>query len=198
MKTLLVVDIQNDFCPGGSLAVKEGDAIIPIVNQARNGFPLVIFTQDWHPSNHLSFAANHTGKQIGDVIELEGLPQVLWPVHCVQRTPGAAFHSLLDVRETDPVFRKGTNPTIDSYSAFYDNAHKRSTGLLDYLREKQVMEITVCGLATDYCVKFTVLDALQSRMRVNVLSKGCRGVDLAAGDSARALDEMRRAGATVL
>lgn len=198
MKTLLVVDVQNDFCPGGSLAVNEGDQVVPVVNHVRGAFDLVLFTQDWHPANHMSFAANHPGKKVGDLITVDGLPQVLWPVHCVQRTRGAEFHPALEIGENDPVFRKGTDPAIDSYSAFFDNAHKRSTGLLDYLRERHIPEITICGLATDYCVKFSVLDALANRVRVNVLVKACRGVNLQSGDADRALDEMRTAGATLL
>ena len=198
MKALIVVDIQIDFCPGGALAVQEGDLIVPLVNRVREDYDLVVFTQDWHPADHQSFAANHPGKKIGDLIDLDGLPQVLWPVHCVQETVGAKFHPSLDIRSTDKVFRKGTDPRVDSYSAFFDNAHRKSTGLADYLRGRRVTRLSLCGLATDYCVKFSALDAIQEGFQVAVLSQLCRGVNLQPQDSHHALIEMKAAGASIV
>jgi nicotinamidase/pyrazinamidase len=195
MSVLLVVDVQNDFCPGGALPVKEGDKIIPLINQLRPGFTQVILTQDWHPMNHLSFAANHPGKKIGEVVDLDGLPQILWPVHCVQGSPGAQFHPDLLIQPGDRIFKKGTDPRIDSYSAFHDNAHRKSTGLGDYLRAIATREITICGLATDYCVKYSVLDALAEDFRVNILIGASRGVNLNPGDTDRAIEEMKAHGA---
>jgi nicotinamidase/pyrazinamidase len=161
MKVLIVVDVQNDFCPGGALAVREGDAVVPIINALQPKFDLVVATQDWHPANHGSFAANHSGKNIGEVIQLGDLPQVLWPVHCVQDTEGAEFVAELDTSRIAQVFRKGTDSQIDSYSGFFDNGHKRATGLGEYLQEQNATAVYVAGLATDYCVKFTALDARQ-------------------------------------
>ena len=165
-KALIIVDVQNDFCPGGALAVGEGDQVIPIINRIHHLFDLVILTQDWHPPDHKSFASNNPGVQVGDTIDLNGIDQVMWPDHCVQGTEGANFHPDLRREESDPIFRKGTDPGIDSYSAFYDNGHLRSTGLADYLQEKGIAEIALCGLATDYCVKFSVLDALAEGFEV--------------------------------
>ena len=159
MKALLVIDVQNDFCPGGSLAVKEGDQIVSGINRFMPQFDLVVASQDWHPENHGSFAVNHE-KTPGELIELNGLTQILWPKHCVQGSAGAEFHAELNTDEIDAVFTKGENPLIDSYSAFYDNGHLNKTGLDDYLKSKQVTELFLCGLATDYCVKFTALDAV--------------------------------------
>jgi nicotinamidase/pyrazinamidase len=196
-RALIVVDIQNDFCPGGTLVVNEGDEVIPVINRIRDGFDLVVLTQDWHPADHKSFASNNPGTQVGDLIKLGMLDQVMWPDHCVQGTDGADFHGALRREDSDPVFRKGTDPGIDSYSAFHDNGHLRSTGLADYLREEGIIEFTICGLATDYCVKFSVLDALEEGFTVTVLEDGCRGVNLQTGDSAAALEEMKRRGATI-
>ncbi len=198
MNALILVDIQNDFCPGGALAVPEGDAIVPIVNRLQAGYDLVVATQDWHPANHGSFAANHPGRAVGEQIELAGLPQILWPVHCVQETPGAAFHPALNLDRIARVFRKGTDPTIDSYSGFFDNGHRAATGLGDYLRERQVAEVHVCGLATDYCVKYTALDAISLGFRVALLDDAARGVELRPGDMQRAVEEMRQHGVRVI
>ncbi len=197
MIPLIVVDVQNDFCPGGSLAVKGGNEIVPLINGFRGRFDTFIFTQDWHPRNHASFAANHPGKKPGDVIRLEGLAQVMWPVHCVQNTPGAAFHKELVVKKDERIFQKGTDPAIDSYSAFYDNAHQKSTGLGEYLKSLGVAELFLCGLATDYCVRFSTLDALKLGFKVSVLLSACRGVELSPGDTAMAVDEMRAHGAVI-
>ena len=196
MKALLLVDIQNDFCPGGALAVPDGDAVVPIANRLMKQYPLVVATQDFHPRAHRSFAANHPGKEVYDLVELEGLPQVLWPEHCVQGSYGADFHPALDLSGVHAVFQKGTDTSIDSYSAFYDNAHRRETGLGAYLREQGVDEIHVLGLATDYCVKFTALDGVKLGLRVTVIEDGCRGVELTPGDVEAAKAEMRAAGVT--
>jgi nicotinamidase/pyrazinamidase len=193
-KALVLVDLQNDFIPGGSLAVREGDAVIPIANRMQKKFGLVLATQDWHPKNHGSFASNHRGKHPGDMIELGGLPQVLWPDHCVQGSRGAEFHPVLDLSKVARVFRKGTDPAIDSYSTFFDNAHRKSTGVGDYLKGEKVTDVYLLGLATDYCVKFSALDAMTLGFKTHVIIDGCRGVELNPGDTAVAIEEMRRAG----
>lgn len=195
---LILVDLQNDFVPGGALAVAEGDQVVPIANRLQTSFDLVLATQDWHPSNHGSFASQHPGKKPGDVIDLNGLQQVLWPDHCVQRSKGAAFHPAFDRTRVAQVFQKGVDPAIDSYSAFFDNAHRRGTGLAEYLRSAAVTEIYVCGLATDYCVKFTALDARTLGLTTTVIGDACRGVNLKASDSKDAFDEMRAAGVRVV
>ena len=199
MRALILVDIQNDFLPGGALAVPRGDEVIPVANRVSPGFDPVVATQDWHPPDHGSFAANHPGKKVGEVIDLHGMPQVLWPVHCVQGTTGAAFAPALDVSRVRRVFQKGTDPAIDSYSGFFDNGHRRPTGLAEYLREQSVTDVYVMGLATDYCVKFTALDAVQrAGLRTHLIEDGCRGVNLHPGDSEAAITEMRAAGVDVV
>lgn len=197
MKTLLLIDIQNDFMPGGALAVPDADEIIPIVNNLMPQFDLIVATQDWHPADHGSFAANHPGKSVYDQIDLDGLPQTLWPLHCVQNTDGASFAPALDTRRITRVFTKGMNAGIDSYSGFYDNGHRASTGMSEWLKAQYVSELTIAGVATDYCVKFTVLDALKEGFRVNLIAQACRGVNLQPGDVASALDEMQKAGALI-
>src|SRR4051812_26579456 len=186
MKALILVDIQNDFLPGGALAVPRGDEVIPVANRISPKFELVVASQDWHPANHGSFAANHPGKKPGDVIDLNGLPQILWPTHCVQETPGASLLPGLFTRRINRVFHKGADPAIDSYSAFYDNGHKKSTGLAPYLKSKNVTELVVMGLATDYCVKLTALDARKQDLAVTLVRDGCHGVNLHEGDVAEA------------
>lgn len=198
MKALILVDMQNDFVPGGALAVPEGDRIIPICNRLSEAFELVVATQDWHPANHGSFAASHPARKIGDVIDLNGLPQILWPVHCVQNTPGAAFVPGLDVSRIERVFRKGTDPAIDSYSGFFDNGHRRATGLGEYLEQKGVTDVYVAGLATDYCVKFTALDAKSLGFNTFLIEDACRGVNVRQGDVQAAIEQMRAAGVNVL
>ena len=198
MQALILVDLQVDFLPGGALAVPEGDQVIPIANKVMREFDLVVATQDWHPAEHGSFAVNHPGKRVGDVIDLHGLPQILWPAHCVQGTPGAELAPGLDVSRIAKVFRKGTDPAIDSYSGFFDNGHRRSTGLGDWLLERHVGTVVVMGLATDYCVKFTALDAIQRIGFVTrLIADGCRGVNVRPGDAERAIEEMRQAGVQV-
>ncbi len=198
MQALLVVDIQNDFCPGGALAVAEGDRVVAPANRLMAAFQLVVATQDWHPANHGSFAANHPGHQPGEVIDLHGIPQILWPPHCVQDTPGAAFHPALDRARISAVFPKGTDPRVDSYSGFFDNDHRHATGLADYLKERGVTEVAICGLATDYCVKFTACDALALGFGVTVVTDACRGVNLQPDDSAKALAELAAKGARLV
>ena len=197
MKALIIVDLQNDFCPGGALPVKEGDRIVPLVNALQKSFDLVVATQDWHPPDHLSFASQHH-KPPGEVITLSGLPQVLWPDHCVQGSRGAAFVPGLDTTNINRVFQKGADREIDSYSGFFDNGHRKSTGLGDYLKAKGVDEVYIVGLATDYCVKYTALDAAALGFRTHVVDDVCRGVELKEGDVARAIEEMRRAGAHII
>ena len=198
MDALIVVDLQNDFCAGGALPVHEGDQIIAAVNQLQRQFDLVVATQDWHPANHGSFAANHPGKMPGDTIELAGLRQVLWPVHCVQGTPGAEFHPHFETSAVAQVFRKGADPTIDSYSGFFDNGHRKSTGLGEYLKQRGVTAVYICGLATDYCVRFTALDAVDLGFKTYLVEDACRGVELHAGDVRRAIEEMRAKGVMVI
>lgn len=197
MNCLLIVDIQNDFLPGGALAVPEGEAVIPVINRLQERFDLVLATQDWHPADHGSFAASHPGHKIGDVIQLDGIPQVLWPVHCVQNSAGAQFSAALDTTRVEKVFRKGTDRNIDSYSTFFDNAKRRSTGLAEYLGEQNVDDIFICGLATDYCVRFSALDAVELSFPTTIIEDACRGVNLQPDDSANALRELRKAGAKI-
>lgn len=189
MKTLLMVDIQNDFLPTGALPVSEGDQIIPLVNRLQPCFELVVATQDWHPANHQSFAVHHD-KEPGEVILLNGIEQVLWPVHCVENTAGAEMAVGLETERIDRIFQKGTNPEIDSYSGFFDNDHKSDTGLADYLTGKGVTEVFVVGLALDYCVKFTALDARQCGFDTTLIVDGTRGVNIAPEDSVKAVKEM--------
>jgi nicotinamidase/pyrazinamidase len=198
MRALILVDLQNDFIPGGALPVPDGDKVLPVANALMPKFQLVVASQDWHPQNHGSFAANHPDKKPGDVIDLNGLQQTLWPTHCVQNTPGAALLSGLFTRRINRIFQKGTDPAIDSYSAFYDNGHKNSTGLAPYLKSKQVNEVVIMGLASDYCVKYTALDARNQGLAVTLVRDGCRGVDLKENDIAEAFSEMQRAGVKML
>ena len=197
MKALILVDLQYDFMPGGALAVAEGNRVVEIANRLMPHFDLVVATQDWHPAGHVSFASRH-GKQPGDVIELGGVSQVLWPDHCVQGTHGAELHHALNQTEIDHVVHKGTDPEIDSYSGFYDNQHRRATGLADYQRERNATDVYVMGLATDYCVKFTALDARQLGFAAHLIEDGCRGVNLNPGDVDAAIQVMAAAGVKVV
>lgn len=198
MKALLLIDIQNDFCPGGALAVDEGDQIVPLVNNLQPHFDLVVAAQDWHPANHGSFAMHHKGKQPGDLVVLHGLEQHLWPVHCVQGSRGAELVAELDQHRIKRVFQKGTDPTVDSYSGFFDNGRRNSTGLGSYLKEMAVDDVYVVGLATDYCVKFTAMHARELGFKTTVIRDACRGVDQRGGGVERALEEMRNAGINVV
>lgn len=198
MNALILVDLQNDFMPGGALAVPEGDRVVAPVNDLMGRYDYVVATQDWHPANHGSFAASHAGRRPGEVIDLNGRPQILWPAHCVQGTPGAELHRELDAGRIARIFRKGTDPAIDSYSGFFDNGHKKATGLGDDLKRRGVTDVFICGLATDYCVKFTVLDAVGLGFRTHLIEDACRGVELQPGDVERAIDEMKAAGVRIV
>lgn len=198
MHALLVVDNQNDFMPFGSLPVALGDEVVPVANEVMTRFELVVGTQDWHPADHGSFAVNHPGHAVSDVVDLGGIEQVLWPAHCVQNTPGASFHSGLNVADFDHVVHKGTDRGIDSYSAFFDNRHLKATGLEEFLRSQDVDSVIICGLATDYCVKYTAFDGRQLGFEVTIIEDGCRAVDLAPGDGERALEEMRALGCHII
>ncbi|MGI6539649.1 MAG: bifunctional nicotinamidase/pyrazinamidase [Bacillota bacterium] len=198
MEALLLVDLQNDFLPGGALGVLEGDQVIPVANRVQEYFDIVIATADWHPPGHGSFASSHPGCKAGDVIELSGMPQVLWPDHCVQHTEGAEFSPHLNTGKIDKVIYKGMDPEIDSYSGFFDNGRRNATGLETYLRDQKVDTVYVMGLATDYCVKYTALDAVSLGYRTWLIEDGCRGVEVAEGDVERALAEMKAAGVRVV
>ena len=197
MKALILIDIQNDFLPTGSLPVPEGNRVIAAANRLMPDFGLVIATQDWHPANHGSFAANHAGKEPGDLIALSGLPQIMWPTHCVQNTPGAQLAPGLNRSRIAHITKKGMNPEIDSYSAFFDNGHRQATDLHAYLQSRGIKDIHLAGLATDYCVKFTALDARELGYKTHVCLEACRGVNLSSGDVDRAVAEMRAAGVVI-
>ena len=200
MKALIIVDVQNDFLPGGALAVPEGDQVIPVINRLEPEFDLVFATQDWHPPDHCSFAASHPNAKIGDRILIEGQEQILWPVHCVQNTYGAELAAGLQARgiTTRIHIGKGTDSRVDSYSGFFDNQRKRKTGLEQLLREKGADDLTIVGLATDYCVRATVLDARELGFPVTVYEDACRAVNLSPDDGAKALAAMRAAGVRVV
>lgn len=174
MKALLLVDVQNDFMPGGSLEVPHGDIIVPLINRVQKYFDLVVATQDWHPQNHKSFASNHSNKKPFEEIDLQGMKQTLWPDHCVQGTKGAEFHPGLEINKIAAIFRKGMDPEIDSYSGFYDNGHQISTGLSGYLKEKGVTEIYFCGLASDICVYYTIKDSLKEAFSATLIEDASR------------------------
>ncbi|WP_136644877.1 bifunctional nicotinamidase/pyrazinamidase [Tabrizicola sp. YIM 78059] len=192
-EALIVIDVQNDFCPGGALAVAGGDEIVPGINALMAGFATVVLTQDWHPANHLSFADNHPGAAPFSMIDMPYGRQVLWPAHCVQGTAGAAFHSGLNTDAAQLVIRKGFRPQIDSYSAFFENDRTTPTGLEGYLRSRGVTGVTLVGLATDFCVAYSALDASRLGFRVTVQSDLCRAIDL-NGSLASARAEMLAAG----
>lgn len=197
MKALVIVDLQNDFVEGGALAVPGGCEIVPLVNEIQKRFDLVVATQDWHPADHRSHANNHPGRNAGDVVELAGRPQVLWPAHCVEHTPGADFVPGLDRSRWEAVFRKGTDRDIDSYSGFFDNGGEHATGLGDFLYGRNVTDVYVLGLATDYCVKFTALDAVVLGFRTHLIQDACRAVNLQPDDGQDAIEEMRAGGVEI-
>lgn len=198
MKALILVDIQNDFLPGGALAVPDGDKVIPVANKLQPLFSLVVATHDWHPANHGSFAASHRGKKVYEQIELNGLPQTLWPVHCVQHTKGAELAAALNRGRIAKAFPKGTDAGIDSYSGLFDNGRRKSTGLGEWLKAQRVTEVFVCGLAIDYCVKFTALDAAQMGFNTSLIEDASRGVNLKPNDVRDAIAEMKRAGVRII
>ena len=197
MQALILVDLQNDFTPSGALPVPEGDQIVPLINQLQTRFDLVVATQDWHPADHESFAIHHD-KKPGEIIMLHGIEQILWPVHCVQGSNGAAFISGLNRDKITWVCQKGMKKSVDSYSGFFDNDHQSATGLDSFLKEKGVADVYVVGLATDYCVKFTALDAQALGYQTHVITDGTRGVNLIPGDVDNALEAMKSAGISLL
>jgi nicotinamidase/pyrazinamidase len=194
MRCLIVVDVQNDFLPGGALAVPKGDEVVPVVNRLVGQFDTVVLTQDWHPRGHASFASSHPGRQPFETIDLPYGRQVLWPDHCVQGTPGAAFHAGLDVVKAQLVVRKGFHRDIDSYSGFLEADRRTATGLAGYLRERYLTELYLCGLATDFCVAWTALDGRSAGFEVSVIEDACRAIDL-DGSLAKAWGELQKAGA---
>lgn len=197
MRAMIIIDLQNDFVPGGALPVPYGDDVIPLANDLIPKFDLVVAAQDWHPRNHTSFAANHPGRKAGDVIEVEGLRQTLWPIHAVQNTRGAELVPELNRRHIQRVFYKATDPLLDSYSCFFDNGHRRATGMAEFLKGQSVHEVWLLGLATDYGVRFSALDGLNLGLRMHVIEDACRGINLQPGDSHRAIEEMRGAGVII-
>ncbi len=190
---LLIIDVQSDFCPGGALAVPQGDAIVPAINRLARSFAHVVLTQDWHPPGHASFASSHPGKRPFDAIEVSYGTQILWPDHCVQGTQGAGFHPKLDIPHAELVLRKGFRSTVDSYSAFRENDRRTLTGLAGYLRERGLDRVIMCGLATDFCVAFSAIDGRQAGFDVSVVTSACRGIDV-EGSLARAMRSMNEAG----
>jgi nicotinamidase/pyrazinamidase len=197
MKALLIVDVQNDFCPGGALAVPDGDEVVPVINTLIEHFDIIIQTQDWHPDGHLSFASSHMGKNPYDTIELDYGTQVLWPDHCVQGTKGAEFHPDLNTNKTQVIIRKGFRKQIDSYSTFFENDQKTSTGLTGYLKQRGITSLYVTGLATDFCVKWSVLDGIDEGFKMNIVTDAVRGIDL-NGSLDAAWAEMKEKGAATV
>jgi nicotinamidase/pyrazinamidase len=191
---LLIVDVQNDFLPGGALAVSSGDQIIPLVNLIQSKFNFIVASQDFHPADHKSFAANNPGRKVGDIIDLDGLNQFLWPVHCVQGTDGADFSKALIQENWNKIFQKGMNPEVDSYSGFFDNAKRGDTGLSEFLKENQIERVFICGLALDYCVMFTALDALNEGFETFLITDATRPVNVKPTDGENSLRELAAAG----
>lgn len=198
MKALILVDIQNDFLPGGALAVGRGHEVVPVANAVMPAFDLVVATMDWHPPDHVSFASRFPGQEIGKPIRIGDTLQILWPDHCVQNTHGAALADELDTSRIDRVFHKGEDRTVDSYSGFFDNERRKSTGLAEYLREQGVDEVYVMGLALEYCVKATAMDAREQGFATRLIRDGTRGVELRFGDGDQAVAEMKAAGVEVV
>lgn len=196
-EALIVIDVQNDFCPGGALAVEAGDEVVPVINRLIQRFDHVMLTQDWHPAEHSSFASSHDGKAPFEAIEMPYGEQTLWPEHCVQGTTGAAFHGGLEWTRAELVIRKGFRKGIDSYSAFFENDHETPTGLAGYLRERGIGKVTLVGLATDFCVAFSALDAQRQEFEATVVLEACRGIDL-GGSMAAMTQRMREAGVVLV
>ena len=196
MKALVIIDVQNDFLKNGSLEVPNGNDVIEPINEIIENYELVVATKDWHPLDHVSFVSNHQGKKIGDVVRVNNLDQILWPVHCVQESKGSDFPTTLNIKAINKIIYKGTNSQIDSYSGFHDNGKIRSTGLADYLKAKNVTSIDYVGLVTEYCVKFTVFDSIEEGFKSRVILKGIKGINLE--ESNKALKEMRSKGIDLL
>jgi nicotinamidase/pyrazinamidase len=195
---LIVIDLQNDFCPGGALAVYDGDKIVPVINSIMDKFDVVIGTQDWHPQKQVSFASNHSGKKIYDQIEIDGLTQTLWPDHCVQGTHGAEFYKALNSVRFNLILRKGMSPKIDSYSAFLENDKKTETGLNGYLDVLNVNDVYLCGLATDYCIYFSAMDSVKYGFNTFVLLDACRGIDVPEGNIDKCVKDMTGKGIKII
>ena len=197
-RALLIVDVQNDFIPGGALAVSGGHEIIPVINTLSPAFELVFATRDFHPADHVSFASNHPGRAVGDVVDVDGQEQVLWPDHCVAGTPGSELHEDLDTSYVDRIVTKGTRRDVDSYSAFFDNNHESATALAGHLRDSNTREIVLCGLALDYCVRYTAFDALAEGYKVTLVADATRAVNLDPADGERTLLELAAAGVRIV
>lgn len=197
MKALLIVDLQNDFCEGGALEVPNGSTIVPVVNQLIDSFDAVIQTQDWHPADHASFASSHENKDPNDTIEMNYGTQVLWPDHCIQGTEGAEFHPDLKTNKSQVIIRKGFRPEIDSYSAFYENDHQTKTGLTGYLKTRGITDLYTVGLATDFCVKWSVVDGIKEGFNMHIIEDAVKGIDL-DGSLDAAWDEMKSKGVDVV
>lgn len=197
-KALLLIDIQNDFCTGGALAVPGGEEVVIVANSLSPLFDVVVATQDWHPYQHISFASTHPGHQVGDIINTGDVVQELWPDHCIQETLGASLHSLLAIEHLDKIIYKGTDIKVDSYSAFYDNRRKHSTGLAKYLKQHGMVEVFIMGLATEYCVKFSCQDAIALGFNTTLIEDGCRGIELRSGDIAHAISHLKSIGVRVV
>ena len=196
MKVLVIIDVQNDFLINGSLEVPDGNDVIEPINEIIKNYALVVATKDWHPLDHVSFASNHQGKKIGDVVKVNNLDQILWPVHCVQESKGSDFPTTLNIKAINKIIYKGSNSQIDSYSGFHDNGKIRSTGLSDYLKAKNVTSIDYVGLVTEYCVKFTVFDSIEEGFKSRVILNGIKGINLE--ESNKALKEMESKGIDLL
>jgi nicotinamidase/pyrazinamidase len=197
-RVLLVIDVQNDFCPGGSLAVDDGDAVVSVINRLLPSLDHAVATQDWHPADHISFASRHPGRKPLDVVDAGGIEQVLWPDHCVQGSRGAELHPRLDSRRIGLLLRKGMGRDLDSYSAFFENDHRTDTGLRHYLEGRGLREIVLCGLATDYCVLSSAMDARRLGFAVTLVRDACRGVDFPKGSVEKALATMEKAGVRIV
>ncbi len=198
MKALIIVDVQNDFCKGGALEVKNADEVVKVINSISDKFDKVIATQDWHPANHRSFASNNKNVKPLDMIELNGVMQIMWPDHCVQGSKGAEFHPNLNTNVIDLIVRKGTNPNIDSYSAFLENDHKTKTGLEFYLKGLGIKKLYFAGLATDYCVYFSIMDAIEAGFETNLILDACRGVDFPDNNVERCVNLMKVSGVNII
>lgn len=197
MKALIIVDMQNDFMPGGPLPTKGADALVPVINLLIEKLPIILASKDWHLKDHVSFAANHPGRKVGDTIQVDGVDQILWPIHCVQHTKGAEFVAGLKINQIDQIFYKGVDRMVDSYSTFFDNAKARETGLAEWLQSRGVAEVGIAGVATDYCVLYSVLDALELGFGVSVYADACRAINLHPDDGEKAFEKMRSAGAQI-